>query len=326
MSLVKVEKLQMYFPIRGGGVLSRAKTHVRAVDGISFAIEKGETFGLVGESGSGKTTVGRLLLKILEPTAGKIYFDGVDITNAKGKQLKKLRSRMQMVFQNPYSSLNPRKTVMQILRDPFKIHRHLSNVDAEQRVLSLLETVGLSAEHAQRYPYEFSGGQRQRIAIARAIALSPEFVFFDEPTSSLDVSVQAQILKILVQLQEKFGLTCLFVTHNIEVIQCIADRVGVMYLGKLVEVGTNEEIFSNPLHPYTKALFSAVPDVDPDVKKERIMLPGEISSAVGDLPACHFFNRCPLAQGGLCDVEEPELRDMGNGHLVACHMVKFGTG
>ncbi len=326
MSLLKTEKLQMYFPIRGG-ILSRSKTYVRAVDGVSFSIEKGETFGLVGESGSGKTTIGRMILKILQPTGGKIYFDGIDITNAHGKQLKQLRSRMQMVFQNPYSSLNPRKTVMQILKDPFRIHRHLSNREAEHRVLTLLELVGLSPEHAQRYPYEFSGGQRQRIAIARAIALSPEFIFFDEPTSSLDVSVQAQILKNLVQLQETMGLTCLFVTHNIEVIQCVADRVGVMYLGKLVEMGSNEELFSNPLHPYTKALFSAVPDIDPDVKKHRIMLPGEISSAVGVMPACHFFNRCPLAQKGLCDVVEPELRDLGNDHLVACHMVKdLGLG
>jgi oligopeptide/dipeptide ABC transporter ATP-binding protein len=323
MSLLKTENVQMYFPLRGG-ILTRTKSYVRAVDGVSFTIEKGETFGLVGESGSGKTTIGKVILKIIEPTGGKIYFDGVDITKAKGKQLKQLRARMQMVFQNPYSSLNPRKTVMQILKDPFRIHRHLSNREAEHRVITLLEMVGLSAEHAQRYPYEFSGGQRQRIAIARAIALSPEFIFFDEPTSSLDVSVQAQILKNIVQLQETFGLTCLFVTHNIEVIRCVADRVGVMYLGKLVEMGSTEEVFANPLHPYTKALFSAVPDVDPDVKKERMVLPGEISSAVGDLPACHFFNRCPLAQRGLCDTVEPELRDMGGNHLVACHMVKDG--
>jgi oligopeptide/dipeptide ABC transporter ATP-binding protein len=321
MILVKIEKLQMYFPIKGG-FFSRSKFYVRAVDGVSFQIEKGETFGLVGESGSGKTTVGKLLMKILKPTGGRIYFGGVDISNPSRKQLKNLRTKMQMVFQNPYSSLNPRKTTMQILKDPFKIHRHLSNSDAEQQVLALLEMVGLSREHAERYPYEFSGGQRQRIAIARAIALSPEFVFLDEPTSSLDVSVQAQILKIFVQLQEKLGLTALFVTHNIEVIRCVADRVGVMYLGKLVEMGTNSDVLSNPLHPYTQALFSAVPDVDPDKRKERIMLPGEISSAIGTLPACHFFNRCRLAQGGLCDTIEPELRDMGNNHYVACHMVK----
>ncbi len=320
MTLVRAEKLQMYFPIRGG-LLNRSKSFVRAVDDISFSIEKGETFGLVGESGSGKTTVGKLLLKILQPTGGRIYFDGADVTKARRKQLKALRARMQMVFQNPYSSLNPRKTVIQILRDPFKIHRHMSNAEAERAALTLLEMVGLSPEHAHRYPYEFSGGQRQRIAIARAIALSPEFVFLDEPTSSLDVSVQAQILKIFVELQQKLGLTALFVTHNIEVIRCVADKVGVMYLGKLVETGTNAEVFSNPLHPYTQALFSAVPDLDPDAKKGRIMLPGEITSAVGTLPACRFFNRCRLAEKGLCDVVEPELREIRKDHLVACHMV-----
>jgi oligopeptide/dipeptide ABC transporter ATP-binding protein len=321
MTLVKVEDLKMYFSVKGG-LLSRSKSYVRAVDGVSFQIEKGETFGLVGESGSGKTTVGKLLMKILKPTGGKIYFGGLDISNPSRKQMKGLRTKMQMVFQNPYSSLNPRRTIVQILKDPFKIHRHLSNSEAEEQAFRLLEMVGLSREHAERYPYEFSGGQRQRIAIARAIALSPEFIFLDEPTSSLDVSVQAQILKIFVQLQEKLGLTALFVTHNIEVIRCVADRVGVMYLGKLVEMGTNGDVFSNPLHPYTQALFSAVPDVDPDKKKERIMLPGEISSAIGVLPACRFFNRCRLAQRGLCDTVEPELRDMGNSHYVACHMVK----
>jgi oligopeptide/dipeptide ABC transporter ATP-binding protein len=321
MTLVKVEDLQMYFPIKGA-LLSRSRSYVRAVDGVSFEIDKGEIFGLVGESGSGKTTIGKLLMKILSPTSGRIYFGGVDISKPGRKELKELRTKMQMVFQNPYSSLNPRRTIMQILKDPFRIHRHVSNSEAEQEALALLEMVGLSREHAERYPYEFSGGQRQRIAIARAIALSPEFVFLDEPTSALDVSVQAQILKIFVQLQEKLGLTALFVTHNIEVIRCVADRVGVMYLGKLVEMGSNADVFSNPLHPYTKALFSAVPDVDPDKKKERIMLPGEISSAVGTLPACRFFNRCRLAEKGLCDTVEPEFRDVGNKHFVACHMVK----
>jgi oligopeptide/dipeptide ABC transporter ATP-binding protein len=321
VTLLKAEKLQMYFPIRGA-ILNRSKSYVRAVDGISFEIEKGETFGLVGESGSGKTTVGKLLLKILKPTGGRIYFDGIDITKPSRKQMRELRTKTQMVFQNPYASLNPRKTIMQILRDPFRIHKHMSNSEAEQRVLALLVMVGLSAEHANRYPYELSGGQRQRVAIARAIALSPEFVFLDEPTSSLDVSVQAQILRIFVELQEKLGLTALFVTHNIEVIRCVADKVGVMYLGKLVEIGSNNEVFSNPLHPYTQALFSAVPDIDPDIKRERIMLPGEISSAVGTLPACRFFNRCRLAQEGLCDAVEPELRNIGNLHFVACHMVK----
>jgi oligopeptide/dipeptide ABC transporter ATP-binding protein len=320
-TLLKIEKLQMHFPI-GGSILRRSKSYVRAVDGISFEIERGETFGLVGESGSGKTTVGKLLLKILKPTDGRIYFDGVDITKPSRKQMKDLRTKTQMVFQNPYSSLNPRKTIMQTLRDPYRIQKHMSNKDAEQRVLALLETVGLSAEHANRYPYELSGGQRQRVAIARAIALRPMFVFLDEPTSSLDVSVQAQILRIFVELQEKLGLTALFVTHNIEVIRCVADKVGVMYLGKLVETGSNNEVFSNPLHPYTQALFSAVPDIDPDVKRERIMLLGEISSAIGTLPACRFFKRCRLARTGLCDVVEPELRDIGNKHFVACHMVK----
>ena len=321
MNLVKTENLQMYFPIKEG-FFNRTRSYVRAVDGVNFAIEKGETFGLVGESGSGKTTIGKLILKIIEPTDGHIYFDGEDITGFDGGRTKEIRTRMQMVFQNPYSSLNPRRTVMQILRDPFEIHRHMATHEAERHVLALLEMVGLSAEHAYRYPYEFSGGQRQRIAIARAIALSPEFIFLDEPTSSLDVSVQAQILKILIELQKELGLTYLFVTHNIDVIRCMADRVGVLYQGKMVEMGSNQDVFSNPLHPYTQALFSAIPDTDPEVRRGRVMLRGEISLAIGDLPACRFYNRCPLAQKGLCDTKEPELRNMGNGHLVACHLVK----
>ncbi len=320
MSLVKTDNLQMYFPIKEG-FFNRTHSYVRAVDGVNFTIEKGETFGLVGESGSGKTTIGKLILKIIEPTGGHIYFDGEDITESDRSKIKGIRTRMQMVFQNPYSSLNPRRTVMQILRDPFEIHRHIATPEAERQVLALLEMVGLSAEHAYRYPYEFSGGQRQRIAIARAIALSPEFIFLDEPTSSLDVSVQAQILKILIELQKELGLTYLFVTHNIDVIRCVADRVGVLYQGKMVEMGSNQEIFSKPLHPYTQALFSAIPDTDPEVKRDRVMLRGEISVAIGDLPACRFYNRCRLAQKGLCDTKEPELRDIGNGHLVACHMV-----
>jgi oligopeptide/dipeptide ABC transporter ATP-binding protein len=321
MNLVRTDNLQMRFPIKEG-FLKRARFYVRAVDGVNFAIEKGETFGLVGESGSGKTTIGKLILKIIEPTDGRIFFGGEDITKLDRKKAKEIRPRMQMVFQNPYSSLNPRRTVMQILSDPFRIHRHIPSHEAERHVISLLEMVGLSSEHAYRYPFEFSGGQRQRIAIARAIALNPEFVFLDEPTSSLDVSVQAQVLEILIKLQKELGLTYLFVTHNIDVIECVADRVGVLYQGKMVEMGSNQQIFSNPLHPYTQALFSAVPDIDPEVKKSKVILRGEISTAIGDLPACRFYNRCPLAQEGLCNTDEPELLDVGNSHWVACHMAK----
>jgi oligopeptide/dipeptide ABC transporter ATP-binding protein len=320
MPLLTVTGLKMYFPIKTG--FMKPASFVHAVDGVSFSIEKGETFGLVGESGSGKTTCGRCVLRILEPTGGRIIFDGVDITGLSGRQLMKFRPKMQMVFQDPYSSLNPRKTIRQIVGDPYKLHSNLRESEIEKNVAKILEQVGLTAEFAYRYPHELSGGQKQRIAIARAIAMNPDLVFLDEPTSSLDVSVQAQILNLLNDLQKEFGMAYLFVTHNIRLIKFMADKLAVMYLGKIMESGLTRELFAEPTHPYTRALFSAVPVPDPDVRREKIGLKGEIPTPIDPPPGCRFYRRCWLAEKGLCDVEEPEMIDIsGTGHLVACHIV-----
>lgn len=320
MVLLEVNHLKKYFPIRTG-FFQKVSSHVHAVDDVTFAIDHRETFGLVGESGSGKTTCGRCILRIIEPTNGKVVFDGMDVLKLSGKELRKIRPKMQVVFQDPYLSLNPRKTIGQILEDPFKLHTNMSEEEIENEIADLLVKVGLAEEFAYRYPYELSGGQKQRVAIARAIALKPEFVFLDEPTSSLDVSVQAQILNLLIDLQEEFGMAYLFVTHNIHLIRFMANRVAVMYLGKIMEMGSVKDVFEEPLHPYTKALLSAVPEPNPEIKKERILLSGDVPTPVDPPPGCRFFKRCWLAKKGLCDVKDPELKDVGNGHHVACYLV-----
>ena len=319
--LLEVRNLRKHFPIREG-LLQRVRSHVHAVDGVSFAIERGGTLGLVGESGCGKTTCGRCVTGIHEPTDGQIEFDGQPTA---GLTRRQMGARMQIVFQDPYSSLNPRKTIHQILSDPFRIHMELTEAQIRERVVNLLQRVGLEEEHLDRYPYEFSGGQRQRIAIARAIAVNPAFLFLDEPTSALDVSVQGQILNLLRAIQGEFELAYLFVTHDIQVVKYMADDVAVMYLGRIMETGPKEAIFDNPRHPYTKALFSAVPVPDPESKSARIVLQGETPTPIDPPAGCRFYQRCWAAEPGLCDVEEPALlaptgatRAAGS-QLVACH-------
>jgi len=310
----------MYFPIKTG--FGKPRSFVHAVDDVSFVMEEAETFGLVGESGSGKTTCGRCILGLTNPTGGMVLFKGKNIVGQKGKDMRGIRPQIQAVFQDPYSSLNPRKTINRIIEDPFKIHTTLKEHEIREEVVHLLEEVGLDENFAYRYPHELSGGQKQRIAVARAIALKPSFIFLDEPTSSLDVSVQAQILNLLNDIQEKYGIAYLFVTHNIHVVKFMADKIGVMYNGKLVEVGSKGDVFENPLHPYTQALFSAVLELDPDAKVTRRVLQGEVPTPIDPPPECRFYKRCWLAVNGLCDVEEPELLDTkGNGHYVACHVV-----
>jgi len=314
----------MYFPIRTG--FGKPHSFVHAVDDVSFVIDEVETFGLVGESGSGKTTCGRCILGLTNPTGGMVLFKGKNIVGQKGKDMRGIRPQIQAVFQDPYSSLNPRKTIDRIIEDPFKIHTTLKEHEIREEVVHLLEEVGLDENFAYRYPHELSGGQKQRIAVARAIALKPSFIFLDEPTSSLDVSVQAQILNLLNDIQEKYGIAYLFVTHNIHVVKFMADKIGVMYNGKLVEVGSKGDVFENPLHPYTQALFSAVPELDPDAKVARRVLQGEVPTPIDPPRGCRFYKRCWLGVNGLCDVEEPELLDTkSNGHYVACHVVNGKT-
>jgi oligopeptide/dipeptide ABC transporter ATP-binding protein len=320
LALVKVRNLKMYFPIKRGFRKPPALLH--AVDDVSFEINAGETLGLVGESGSGKTTCGKCVLRILEPTGGEVLFEDKNILALDDKEFKKIRPMMQMVFQDPFLSLNPRKTLRNIIGDPFKLHTNLSDGEIEKEVKRLLVQVGLNEAFIDRYPHELSGGQKQRVAIARAVALNPKFIFLDEPTSSLDVSVQAQILNLLNDIQRQYNIAYLFVTHNIHLIKFMADTLAIMYLGKILEYGLKSEIFSNPLHPYTKALFSAAPIPDPDLKMERIILRGEIPTPIDPPPGCRFFKRCWLGETGLCDKVEPELVEFSSGHFVACHKVK----
>lgn len=318
--LLSVQHLKKYFPIRRG-VLSRISAYVRAVDDISLEIRKGETFGLVGESGCGKTTAGRAILRLVEPDAGEIRFDGMDLLKLDAGSLRKKRRDMQIIFQDPYASLNPRMTVRSIVGEPFAIHGLARGADREHRVAELLKTVGLDPSLMNRYPHEFSGGQRQRIGIARALALKPKLIVADEPVSALDVSIQAQIVNLLADLQEQFGLTYLFISHGIPVIEHISDRIGVMYLGKLVEIGTSEQICLGPKHPYTQALLSAVPIPDPAAKKQRIVLKGDVPTPVNPPSGCRFHTRCPIAIDR-CKVEEPPLRRLDDGRLAACHLAE----
>ncbi|MDP9375484.1 MAG: dipeptide ABC transporter ATP-binding protein [Chloroflexota bacterium] len=311
----------MHFPLTKGIVFQRKVGAVQAVDGVSFAIKKGETLGLVGESGCGKSTTGRAILQLYKPTAGEVNYQGRDLTKLDGGQMRKMRRHLQMIFQDPYASLNPRMTVGNIIAEPMQIHNLVPKNERVERVQELLETVGLNPYFANRYPHEFSGGQRQRIGVARALAANPEFIVADEPVSALDVSIQAQIINLLEDLQEQFDLTYLFIAHDLSVVRHISDRVAVMYLGKMVELADRDDLYENPLHPYTKALLSAVPIPDPVVekKRERIILTGDVPSPINPPAGCHFHTRCPYVMD-VCKEDEPAFADQGAGHYVACHL------
>jgi oligopeptide transport system ATP-binding protein len=317
--LLEVRHVKKYFPIRAG-VLQREVAHVHAVDDVSFAVKQGETLGLVGESGCGKSTLGRTIVRLLQPTAGEIIFDGTPIQSLGTRRLRPLRREMQMVFQDPYASLNPRKRVGTIISDPMKIHDLGSRSEQKRRVNEILETVGLSPEHYNRFPHEFSGGQRQRIGIARSLALRPKLIVADEPVSALDVSIQSQMLNLLDDLQTEFNLTYIFIAHDLGVVRHVSDRIVVMYLGKIVELSPAEELYSRPIMPYTEALLSAVPIPDPDLaeKRERIVLEGDVPSPINPPSGCRFHPRCRYATE-VCTQVEPPLVDYGNGHLAACH-------
>jgi oligopeptide transport system ATP-binding protein len=319
--LVRVEELKVYFPITRGIIFQRHVGDIKAVDGISFAIKQGETLGLVGESGCGKSTTGRAILQLYRPTAGHVYFEKEELTQLKGEALRRMRRRMQMIFQDPYASLNPRMTVGSIISEPLEVHNILQGQERKERVQELLQVVGLNPYFINRYPHEFSGGQRQRIGVARALAVNPDFIVCDEPISALDVSIQAQILNLLEELQGKFNLTYLFIAHDLAVVRHISNRVAVMYLGKLGELTDRDTLYNNPLHPYTQALLSAVPIPDPVVeeKRQRIILKGDVPSPVNPPKGCNFSTRCPKVMG-ICNDVDPEFRDLGGDHWVACHL------
>ncbi|MCS7061250.1 MAG: ABC transporter ATP-binding protein [Anaerolineae bacterium] len=319
--LLQVQSLVKYFPIRGG-ILQRTVAQVKAVDNVSFTIKRGETLGLVGESGCGKTTVGRTILRLIPATSGKVIFEGRDVFSLSGSELKALRRDMQIIFQDPYSSLDPRMPIGESVAEGLLVHGMRDGKKRNEIVMEMLKKVGLEDYHARRYPHEFSGGQRQRIGIARALALRPKFIVCDEPVSALDVSIQSQVLNLLKDLQREFGLTYLFIAHNLSVVEHISDRVGVMYLGKLVELTDRETLFREPLHPYTKALLSAIPIPDPTLKRERIILQGEVPSPINPPSGCRFHPRCPVAIDR-CKVEDPPFEELRPNHLVACHVAKY---
>ena len=318
--LVEINDLKKYFPIKKG-LFSSSHSNVKAVDGVSFKINKGETLGIVGESGCGKTTCGRTIIKLYEPTGGHIIYNGQDITRLSPKQMLPYRKKIQMIFQDPYASLNSRMTVGDIVGESIDIHGVYKGKDRMARIQELLTTVGLNSEHASRYPHEFSGGQRQRIGIARSLAVQPEFIICDEPISALDVSIQAQVINMLEELQEKMGLTYLFIAHDLSMVKHISNRIGVMYLGKMVEIGDSDEVYGHPMHPYTQALLSAIPIPDPEeaALRQRIMLQGEIPSPIDPPPGCRFKGRCKYAKP-ICSEVDPELKNLGTDHFVACHL------
>ncbi len=320
-TLVEVRDLKMHFPLTQGIILQRVIGQVRAVDGVSFTIERGKTLGLVGESGSGKTTIGRTIVRLYKPTAGQILFGNQDLASLKGEELRQLRRRVQMIFQDPYASLNPRFTIGSLIAEPMYIYNVASRAEIRDRTAELLKVVGLRSEYIDRYPHEFSGGQRQRIAVARALSINPEFVIADEPVSALDVSIRAQVLNLLQRLQHQFNLTYLFVSHDLSVVRHVSDRIAVMYLGKIVELSDRDELYQAPKHPYTKALLSAIPIPDPQIEKrrQRIILSGDLPSPINIPKGCRFHTRCPMVQE-ICRIEEPVFeRKEGREHFAACH-------
>ncbi len=323
-TLIDVRDLKMHFPLTRGIVLQRVVGYVRAVDGITFSIERGQTLGLVGESGSGKTTIGRTIVRLYKPTAGQMLFGDQDLAKMEGEPLRQMRRRVQMVFQDPFASLNPRYTIGSLIAEPMHIYSIGSNQEIRDRTVELLRVVGLRSEYIDRYPHEFSGGQRQRIAVARALAINPEFVIADEPVSALDVSVRAQVLNLLQRLQRQFHLTYLFVSHDLSVVRHVADRIAVMYLGKIVELADRDELYAAPKHPYTKALLSAIPIPDPQIEKrrQRIILSGDLPSPINIPSGCRFHTRCPMAQQICREVEPAFERKEGREHYAACHFAE----
>ncbi|RNB83314.1 dipeptide ABC transporter ATP-binding protein [Brevibacillus fluminis] len=318
-TILQVQDLKKHFPVKDGMLFSKPSRFVKAVDGVSFDVFKGETLGIVGESGCGKSTMARLITQLIRPTAGSVLFKGKDLVTLSEQEMKKERKSIQMIFQNPYASLDPRKTVEQLIMEPLLIHGVGTKLEQKKRVKELLEVVGLSEYHAQRYPHEFSGGQRQRINIARALTLNPDLVICDESVSALDVSIQAQVINLLKDLQSQFQLTYMFISHDLNVVRYISDRIAVMYLGRVVELGTYEEIYRSPQHPYTRALLSAVPKESPFEEKQQIILSGDVPSPMNPPSGCHFHKRCPYATEA-CKTDSPVLRDYQNGHMVACHL------
>ncbi|MBU9714366.1 ABC transporter ATP-binding protein [Evansella tamaricis] len=316
--LLEVRNLKKYFDVTGG-ILSRKVGEVKAVDDVSFSVYEGEVLGIVGESGCGKSTTGKTLLRLTEPTEGEVIFDGKDITKLTDEEMRKMRRDMQIIFQDPYASLNPRHKIEKILGEPLLVHGIGDKEERRKKVKEILEIVGLPGDHASRYPHQFSGGQRQRIGIARALIVNPRLIVCDEPVSALDVSIQSQILNLMEDLQEKFKLTYLFIAHDLSVVKHISHRIGVMYLGRMVELTSNEELYDNPLHPYTKSLLSAVPNPDPDVKQERIILQGDVPSPSNPPSGCAFHTRCPDCMD-ICKTVRPEFQEISDSHFVACHL------